>query len=140
MKKLMGAVLALLSLSASAQDAYIYPGWDTIGEPIPKDDFRYVLFLKKKCELPIANAANLGRAEIYFKRGGKPGVGCWGRTLNPTGAEIVIVDPFGSAETATMFNFAAVKFDRSGQAIVTGPALSIEQYQKNIKTFQDSLR
>ncbi|VVE69225.1 hypothetical protein PPN31119_03214 [Pandoraea pnomenusa] len=140
MKKLIFATLAAVTVSASAQDAYIFPGWDTVGEPIPKEDFQYVLYLKKKCELPIANAANLGRAEIYFKRGGKPGIGCWGKTLNPTGAEIVIVDPFGNSEKSTIFNFASVKFDRAGQAIVTGPALSIEQYHKNIKTFQDSLR
>lgn len=140
MKKLVFVTLSALALSAAAQDAYIYPGWDTVGQPIPKEDFRYVLYLKKRCDLPIGNASNLARADIYFKPGGKPGIGCWGKTLNPTGAEIVIIDPYGNATKSAILNFAAVKFDRAGEAIVTGPALSMDEYRSNIQRFQDSQR
>ena len=134
---LIAAMIALPTLSA-AEQAFVYPRAGADAELIEADGMLYTLHITAKCKLTIANASNLRQADIYNRS--KPDVGCWGKTLNPGGAEAIVIGPHGNIETLTLLNLKRVELLRTGGAKVIGPALSMDEYTDNVRKYHDSLR
>lgn len=125
MKKLLFALLAI-SGAAGAQEAYVMPpGSNRIGDTIARDKLIYVLYTGAKCPLPIVNAEQMRRAEIYNTQ--KPDTGCWGKTLSPLGGSIVIIGPQGNVTSGNLTGYAKAKIDATGAATITAPAYALRQ-------------
>lgn len=138
MKKLVLIAALAACTAASAEEAFVYPRANAAGETIPRTGMLYSLSLTQKCALPIANAANMRRAEIFNRP--KPDVGCWGRSLQPGGAEAVIIGPYGNVETANLMNFKRVKLSPNGDGEVLGAAVSMEEFMDKVKAYHQSLQ
>ncbi|WP_419342812.1 hypothetical protein ACM1PE_07045 [Achromobacter sp. PD1] len=138
MKKILLA-LALIGFNAQAEDVYVFPGYDDVGNEMPKKEIIYTLYTSRPCPLPIANQKNLKLADIYNLQ--RPSKGCWGIALEPTKSQVVVIGEYGSiASDLNLTNFARAKINGSGAYIIQGPAMSPEQYRANVKRYQDSLR
>ncbi len=137
-KKLVLIAALAVTTAAGAEEAFVYPRANAAGQTIPRAGMLYSLSLSKKCPLPIANAANLRRAEIFNRS--KPDVGCWGRSLQPGGAEAVIIGPYGNVETANLMNFKRVKLSPTGDGEVLGAAVSMDEFMDKVRTYHQSLQ
>ncbi|MGH8786836.1 MAG: hypothetical protein ACREYA_17355 [Cupriavidus necator] len=87
MKKLvLITALAAMATAATAEEAYVYPfGGMKVGETV-NNPFPTVLYLKKKCELPLVNAKDM---RAYASYRGVWDVGCWGQTID--GQALIVV-------------------------------------------------
>lgn len=142
MKKLLLAVLLLASFGARAEEVYLLPGYDDVGNEMPKNELWYTLYLSRKCQLPIANQKNLLHADVYnpaFKNR-KPDSGCWGMALEPTKSQVVIIEQYGHVRQLNLTAFARAKISGSGAYIIQGPAMTFEQVRENTKRYHDTLR
>lgn len=86
MKKLVLIAALAAATAAHAEDALIYPfNGMKVGETI-ENPFPTVLYLQKKCELPLVNAKDM---RAYASYRGVWDIGCWGQTID--GQALVIV-------------------------------------------------
>ncbi|WP_455154512.1 hypothetical protein [Cupriavidus campinensis] len=137
--KVVAALLLFFATSAHATEALVMTRNQQSKGVIAQEEMLYALLVNDPCMLPIANAKNLRMAAI-FNNPKKPDVGCWGRTLSPTKAEVVIIGPYGNTDEGNLLNFVKVKLDANGAGKVLGPAMSREEFEQNIKKYHDSLR
>ncbi|MDN7413492.1 hypothetical protein QZM42_33745 [Burkholderia vietnamiensis] len=146
-KKILVASIAALIFCGSAiaaeNEAYVLANKPPVDGEIRQQDMIYALMLKDPCLLPIANARNLRMAAIFNDRRhpDRPDVGCWGKTLSPTKAEVMVIGPTGALSgTMSLTSFTRVSLDRNGDGKVLGPAMTYEQLRNNIDTYEKSLR
>ncbi|CAN0620557.1 putative exported phage protein [Burkholderia multivorans] len=150
MKKLTGTMLlaataALASGTATATDpeAYVLAKNTPTYGTIPAADMIYALMLHRPCRMPIANARNLREARIFNNRlhPERFDVGCWGITLDPSRAEAVVIGPTGHVSSGmALMSFARATINRDGDGTALGPAMTMEEYQRNIDEYEKSIR
>ncbi|MCT9017099.1 hypothetical protein N6G05_26470 [Cupriavidus gilardii] len=119
--KWLPLLLAFTTGTAFAQSAYVMPpGSNQVGDTIKRSDFIYVLYSSKPCGLPIVNAKDMRRAEIFNST--EPDVGCWANTLSPTKGSILIVGPEGNTATGNLMGYAKTTINAAGDAVIAAPA------------------
>ncbi|WP_322090016.1 hypothetical protein [Burkholderia cenocepacia] len=133
MKKLV-LLAMLVSGAASAQDAYVMFKGSPATENVSADRYIYVLFKNKPCKLPIADAPYMHKAAIFNTQ--NPDIGCWGKTLDASNAEVLIVSPYGHKSTAALTEFYSATLDKDGTGHIKGRAMSFDEYFNNIKKSQ----
>jgi len=133
MKKVF-LLMMLFSAAASAQDAYVRTISGTATETVAADQYLLVLFKNKPCALPISNAPYMHKAEIF--NAPNPDIGCWGKTLDASKAEILIIGPYGHKSRDDLTNFYSATLDKDGTGHIKGRAMSYEEYFNNIKKSQ----
>lgn len=133
MKKVV--LLAMLfSAAASAQDAYVMTRSAPSTETVSADQYIYVLFKDKPCKLPIADAPYMRKAAIFNTS--NPDIGCWGKTIDASKAEILIVGPHGHKNSASLTEFYSATLDKDGTSHIKGRAMSFDEYFDNVKKSQ----
>ncbi|QYY30232.1 hypothetical protein K2O51_22940 [Cupriavidus pinatubonensis] len=117
MKKLVLIAALASATAASAEEAFVYPfGGMKVGETV-NNPFPTVLYLKRKCELPLVNAKDM---RAYASFGGRWDIGCWGQTID---GQAVIVVPNLPTKTIAMSALARadVQQDRTTMTIKALP-------------------
>lgn len=138
--KVAAAMLLFLATTANATEAFVMARGGPQGAGvIAQEQMLYALLINDPCMMPIANAKNLRMAAI-FNNPKKPDIGCWGKTLSPTKAEVVIIGPYGNVDEGNLLNFTKVKLGPDGAGKVIGPAMTREEFEENIRSYQKSLR
>lgn len=139
----IAALLGCGSAVAAENEAYVLANKPPVDGVIRQQDMIYALMLKDPCLLPIANAKNLRMAAIFNDRRhpDRPDVGCWGKTLSPTKAEVMVIGPTGTLSgTMSLTSFARVSLDRNGDGRVLGPAMTYDQFRNNVNAYEKSMR
>ncbi|WP_186257408.1 hypothetical protein [Burkholderia gladioli] len=132
MKKMIFLAL-LFSTAVSAQDVYVMTK-TAPSETVHPDQYIYVLFKDKPCALQISDAKYMHKAAIFNTS--SPDIGCWGKTLSQSGADILIIGPYGNKSTAALTEFYSANLDKDGTGHVSGRAISYGDYFNNIKKSQ----
>ncbi len=101
---------------------------------IPRSEMVSVLYLTSPCELPIEHAKSMLRAELSIGQGMVSG--CWGAALSPTKDKVIQVTEFGEITTNSLTSFVRAKITQDGSAEVIGPAMSMEEYFRNVRNYQ----
>lgn len=111
MKKLV-LIAALAATTAShAEDALIYPfNGMKVGETV-ENPFPTVLYLQKKCDLPLVNAKDM---RAYASYRGVWDVGCWGQTID---GQALIVVPNLSPKSMPMTVLAKADVQKDGKTM-----------------------
>ncbi|MBN4665444.1 hypothetical protein HUS70_07375 [Pandoraea nosoerga] len=109
-----------------------------VEQSVSRADFIYILYDGLKCPIDVAGAEKMRRAEVMLGKG--MAGACWGKTLKPTGDEIVILDQWGNLQTASLTQFYTGIVQKDGSVAVSGRAMSFDQVTDNIKRYHDSLR
>ncbi|MCW3543125.1 hypothetical protein [Burkholderia cenocepacia] len=110
----------------------------TPGTVIPRSKLFSILYPKLQCELPIANARNMRKAEFLY--GNSMATGCWGMILSPLKDEFVSVTKYGNRDSGSIISYTKVKILADGSAQVIGPAVSADEYQKRIDDYRRATR
>lgn len=119
MKYAIGMLCALSAVVANAEQLLVRVGQ---GHQCAGDVFSIaappeVLFLERKCELPITHAADM-RAYV-FRSGDTAIKGCWGKLLD---GNYAVVDQAGSQQVLAMNGYAeAVTTSASTAKIIRSP-------------------
>lgn len=125
MKKLL-LILAFMAGTTFAQSAYVTPpGSNKVGDIINRSDFIYVLYSSAPCKLPLVNAKDMHKAEIFNTK--EPDIGCWASTLSPNKGSIVIIGPEGNTSTGNLMGYAKTTIMAGGNAVIEAPAFTRSQ-------------
>ncbi|WP_176331145.1 hypothetical protein [Burkholderia vietnamiensis] len=128
---------------AADTEAYVLASKPPAYGMIPAANMIYALMLKDPCLLPIANAKNMRMAAIFNNklRPDHPDIGCWGRTLHPSKAEVFVIGPTGEIISGiSLTAFVRATINRDGDGTALGPAITPEDFRKNIDEYQKSIR
>ncbi len=109
-----------------------------VDETISRGSMVTVLYRDTPCRLPIVNAKDMRAAETLHGRALVPG--CWGNVVSPTKDRVVIVSTCGDARQDSLTAFVEAKIQRDGSALYVRPAMSQEEFMKNVRSYHDSLR
>ncbi len=91
MKKLVLIAAVLAPALAAAEEAYVYPfAGMAVGQTVD-NPFPTILYLKKKCELPLAHAKDM---RAYASYRGVWDIGCWGKDID--GNAVIVVPQMGT--------------------------------------------
>ncbi|CAG2126955.1 hypothetical protein LMG31506_00256 [Cupriavidus yeoncheonensis] len=108
MKKLVWIAALAAATSAGAEDAYVYPFDDMrVGETV-RTPFPTVLYLHKKCDLPLVGADHM---RFYAAYHGAWDTGCWVRNLR---GDAVIVVPKMPTRTIPLDALARADVQKDG--------------------------
>ncbi|WP_322068004.1 hypothetical protein [Burkholderia cenocepacia] len=148
MKKIVGALfLATLMQGgiayAADPEAFVLADKPSTYGAIPQSTMIYALMLHRPCKMPIANARNLKEARIFNNRRhpDRFDVGCWGITLDPSHAEAVVIGPTGTVSSGMALTaFVRATINRDGDGTELGPAMTQEEYRRNIDAYEKSIR
>ncbi|WP_011298558.1 hypothetical protein [Cupriavidus necator] len=117
MKKLVLIAALAAATAASAEEAYVYPfGGMKVGETV-NNPFPTILYLQKKCELPLVNAKDM---RAYASYRGVWDVGCWGKDIDGNAIIVVPTMPTKSMPLSVM-PLADVQADRNTMSIKALP-------------------
>ncbi|GAA7771002.1 hypothetical protein RN01_29875 [Cupriavidus sp. SHE] len=117
MKSLVLIAALAVSTNALAEEAYVYPfAGMKVGETV-KNPFPTILYLKKKCELPLAHAKDM---RAYTSYRGVWDVGCWGKDVNGN-AFIVVPQMQTQSMPLSVLPLADVQDDRNTMTIKSLP-------------------
>lgn len=109
-----------------------------VDETIPRGSMVTVLYRDTPCRLPMVNAKDMRAAETLHGRALVPG--CWGMLVSPTKDRFVIVSTYGDARQDSLTAYVEAKIQRDGSAQYVKPAMSQEEFMKNVRSYHDSLR
>lgn len=117
MKKLVLIAALAVSTGAIADEAYVYrfagmQVGQTVNNPFPT-----ILYLQKKCELPLAHAKDM---RAYASYRGVWDIGCWGKDIDGNAIIVVPTMPTKSMSLSVM-PLADVQADRSTMTIKALP-------------------
>ncbi|MNT44117.1 hypothetical protein D3C72_1806290 [compost metagenome] len=114
MKKLLFALLAISGAAGnvSAEEAYIYPAGEMKVGQVVQLQFPTVLYVNKKCGLPLADAAHM---RLYKSYRGVWDVGCWARTID---GDAVIVVPKMPTKTVPLDALVRADVQQDGTATI----------------------
>jgi len=97
-----------------------------------------LLYPSRPCDLPVANARNMKKAEFLLGMGLVGG--CWGKVLSPTDDKIVTITKFGDIRSGSLTSYQEAMIKADGSAEVIGPAMSMSKYIENVRKYHDSMR
>jgi len=111
MKKLVLIAALATAGAAHAEDALIYPfNGMKVGETV-ENPFPTVLYLQKKCDLPLANAKDM---RAYASYRGVWDIGCWGQTID---GQALIVVPHLSTQSIPLSVLAKADVQKDGRTM-----------------------
>jgi hypothetical protein len=116
--------------------AYIFA--TPIDEKTPRAAMVAILYRDTPCPLPLSHAKDMRAAESLYGRGLAPA--CWGKLVTPTKDEVVIVTKFGDSRRESLLNYAETKIQPDGSALLVRPAMSREEFTKNVADHQKAMR
>ncbi|WP_147310615.1 hypothetical protein [Cupriavidus taiwanensis] len=111
---------------------------NAIEENISRGSMVTVLYRDTPCRLPIVNAKDMRAAETLHGRALVPA--CWGTLVGPTKDRVVVVSTYGDARQDSLTAYVEAKIQRDGSAQYVKPAMSQEEFMKNVRSYHDSLR
>ncbi|WP_322080191.1 hypothetical protein [Burkholderia cenocepacia] len=104
---------------------------------IKNSDMLFMLDTKVSCPFPVSGWERMHIAFIFNRSLKKPVPGCWALTNDPSGAEAFIIGKDGSVlPSINMMNLQRVMVLDNGDGKIIGPAMTYEQYQKNITDYK----
>jgi hypothetical protein len=117
MKKLVLIAAVLAPALATAEEAYVYPfAGMQVGQTV-NNPFPTILYLKKKCELPLAHAKDM---RAYASYSGVWDIGCWGKDID--GNAIIVVPKMQTKSMSlSVLPLADVQADRNTMTIKALP-------------------
>lgn len=108
MKKLIWIAALAAATAAGAEEAYVYPFDDMkVGETV-RNPFPTVLYLHKKCDLPLPGAEYM---RFYAAYHGTWDTGCWRKNLH---GDAVIVVPRIPTKTISLDALARADVQKDG--------------------------
>ncbi|HDR9022688.1 TPA: hypothetical protein QDB09_003242 [Burkholderia vietnamiensis] len=108
---------------------------------IKNEDMLFMLDPKISCPFPVAGWESMHVAFIFNRALKNPVPGCWGMTNDPSGAEAIIVGSDGSVQpSVNLMNLQRVRMLSNGDGKILGPAMTYDQYQKNIADYKKQFR
>jgi hypothetical protein len=116
--------------------AYIFAA--PITEVTPRATMVAILYRDTPCGLPLSRAKDLRAAESLIGRGLVPA--CWGRLASPANDGVLIVSKFGDSRNESLVNYAEAKIQADGSAAVLKPAMSHDEFMKNVDAYHKALR
>lgn len=109
-----------------------------IDEITPRAAMVAILYRDTPCPLPLSHAKDMRAAESLYGRSLVPA--CWGKLVTPTKDEVVIVTKFGDSRKESLINYAETKIQADGSAQFVKPAMSRDEFMKNVSDHQRSMR
>lgn len=123
MKTLVLIAALAATTAATAEEAYVYPFDDMrVGETV-RNPFPTVLYIYKKCDLPLIGA---DRMHFYASYHGAWDTGCWVKNLH---GDAVIVVPRMKTRTISLDSLARADVQKDGT--MTIKALPTRGRQEN---------
>ncbi|MBR8471929.1 MULTISPECIES: hypothetical protein [Burkholderia] len=113
MKKIV-LLAMLVSVTASAREAYIQLPWDTEVGAVVEVKYGEILYTKEKCTLPLVHAKTMRRYE--YLGGAEHDIGCWANTLSGR-ALIVTSDGETSDSTVPTLFLVDIRPDNSAKVL-----------------------
>ncbi|HEM8999476.1 TPA: hypothetical protein U2T46_001521 [Burkholderia cenocepacia] len=105
---------------------------------IKNSDMLFLLDTKVSCPFPVSGWERMHIAFIFNRSLKNPVPGCWALTNDPSGAEAFIIGKDGSVlPSINMMNLQRAVVLDNGDGKVIGPAMTYEQYQKNITDYKN---
>ncbi len=120
--------------STVGQTALTITDQQTAGTVIPRSKLFSILYPNLRCDLPIANAQDMRKAEYLY--GNSMANGCWAMVLSPLKDKFVSVTKYGNTDSGSVISYTKVKILPDGSAKVIGPAVSEAEYRKRIDDYQ----
>jgi len=108
-----------------------------IDELIPRAAMVAILYRDTPCALPLSGAQDLRAAESLYGRGLVPA--CWGKLVTPTKDAVIIVTKFGDSRRESLLNYAETKIQPDGSAQFIRPAMSRDEFMKNVNEYHRAL-
>lgn len=121
--------------STIGRTAFIFAS--PITEITPRSSMIAILYRDTPCRLPISTAKDMRAAESLYGRALVPA--CWGKIVTPTKDQVVIVTKFGDARRESLINYAEVKVQPDGSAQFIGPAMSRDEFMKNVDDYHKAI-
>lgn len=115
--------------------AYVFA--TPIDEITPRAAMVAILYRDAPCELPFSQAKDMRAAESLYGRALVPA--CWGHLITPSKDKVVILTKFGDSRNESLINYAEAKIQPDGSARFIRPAMSRDEFMKNVDAYHKAL-